>query len=68
MQAITIERYQARRRRNTIKALSMAAILVAFSLSVLAVLIVNVSLWPETGCLIYGIDFNGKNEPFGLFC
>jgi hypothetical protein len=20
------------------------------------------------GCLIYGIDFNAKNEPFGLFC
>lgn len=23
---------------------------------------------PERDCLIYGIDFNGRNEPFGLFC
>lgn len=23
---------------------------------------------PDGPCLIYGIDFNGRNEPFGLFC
>lgn len=68
MHAITIERYQARRRRNTIKAFSMAAILTVLSLSVFALLVGNISLWPDTNCLIYGIDFNGKNEPFGLFC
>lgn len=23
---------------------------------------------PESGCLINGIDFNGRNDPFGIFC
>lgn len=38
-------------------------------LSIMIGLYVQVASTPaQSGCLVYGIDFNGKNEPFGLFC
>ena len=52
MHAISIERYQARRRRNTFKALSMPAVLVIVSLSILAALFVN------SGPIILGTEMN----------
>lgn len=41
-----------------------------FVLTLLALCILTAvsRAWPDTDCLIYGIDYNGKNEPFGLFC
>ena len=38
------------------------------ALFILAVAGLIYTTWPDTECLIYGIDFNGRNEPFGLFC
>lgn len=52
MHAISIERYQARRRRNTFKVFSMAALLVVVLLSVFVALFVN------SGPIILGTEMN----------
>lgn len=38
------------------------------AVTLLCIFISLLEVWPDTQCLIYGIDFNGRNEPFGLFC
>lgn len=35
---------------------------------VVSFMLVVMALWPDSECLIYGIDYNGRNDPFGLFC